>query len=193
MKKTGFTLSELVIAISIVGVAAAFVVPVVGKFMPDKKKSNVLKYYTMINATVVDYYNNDDLYRPTNNCKGLSCFQGDGVTNNFREYLITNLNLVVEDGDRLVTPDGIGVTISESLPYEVKLDMDLSNNASTTYSGKDRSVANTDTFTLVIDEDGEVTGGDALTFAYLKNPYKRNDREHDVKVAEENACKWSKD
>ena len=71
--------------------------------------------------------------------------------------------------------------------------MDLSNNASTTYSGRERNVANTDTFTLVIDEDGEVTGGDALTFAYLKNPYKRNDRERDLKVAEENACKWSND
>ena len=136
----------------------------------------------------MDYYNSDD-YSQSSNCKGLSCLGGDG----FKEHLIRNLNLEV-DGDRIVTPDGIGVTISaDSLPYEVKLDMDLSNNASTTYSGRERNVANTDTFTLVIDEDGEVTGGDALTFAYLKNPYKRNDRERDLKVAEENACKWSND
>ena len=56
MKKFGFTLSELVVAVSIIGVASALIVPIVGKIIPDTKKVTVLKYHRLIESAMIDYY-----------------------------------------------------------------------------------------------------------------------------------------
>ena len=70
MKKTGFTVSEIVIALAVIGVIATFVTPMVARLFPDKNKAMVLKVHKTvqdINSALLDntslYYaqsNNDD-------------------------------------------------------------------------------------------------------------------------------------
>ena len=96
-------------------------------------------------------------------------------------------NVVDIEGNIIGVRYGQAVTVKNAnITPNSKVDLQLSSEQMVIFYEKDLAF-------VAENEDGEVTGGDALTFAYLKNPYKRNDREHDVKVAEENACKWSKD
>ena len=48
MKKDGFTLAELLIALGIIGVAAALITPSLVNIMPDRYKIRVLQYYAAI-------------------------------------------------------------------------------------------------------------------------------------------------
>ena len=45
MKKSGFTMAELLITLTIIGVTAALVIPAVMKMSPDKYKVRVLNIY----------------------------------------------------------------------------------------------------------------------------------------------------
>lgn len=49
MKKQGFTISELLVALGIVAVTAAMVVPMFSSIIPDKNKMKVISYYNKIN------------------------------------------------------------------------------------------------------------------------------------------------
>lgn len=49
MKKFGFTLSELLVAVAIVAVASALIAPTVADLAPDKNKMKVISYYNKIN------------------------------------------------------------------------------------------------------------------------------------------------
>ena len=49
MKKNGFTLAELLIAIGIIGIVAAVTAPQLNKLLPDENKSKVLKAYKALN------------------------------------------------------------------------------------------------------------------------------------------------
>lgn len=82
MKKLGFTLTEIIIALGIVGVVAAISTPLLNNLVPDKDKIAVLKAYKIITDV-----NNEILEttqwmvnRPNNwpaerrqNCVGLQC------------------------------------------------------------------------------------------------------------------------
>ncbi len=48
MKKFGFTLMEVIIALGIVGVVAAISTPLLNNLIPDKDKIAVLKTYKII-------------------------------------------------------------------------------------------------------------------------------------------------
>jgi len=47
MKKLGFTLSEIIVTLCIIGVVAAITAPLIENLVPDKNKMMVLKYYKM--------------------------------------------------------------------------------------------------------------------------------------------------
>lgn len=67
MKKTGFTVSEIVIALAVIGVIATFVTPMVARLFPDKNKAMVLKVHKTvqdINSALLD---NTSLYYAQNN------------------------------------------------------------------------------------------------------------------------------
>ena len=49
MKKFGFTLAELLITLTIVGISVALVAPAVSNIMPDANKAKVLKYNVQLN------------------------------------------------------------------------------------------------------------------------------------------------
>jgi len=62
MKKNGYTLTEAVIALGIVGVLASMIGPMVNKFKPDVNKVMFLKTYDSICEVVKNIVNNDILY-----------------------------------------------------------------------------------------------------------------------------------
>ena len=97
MKKFGLTLSELVVAVSVIGIAASLIVPVVSKLVPDTRKSTVLKYNALINNVIAEFYNSN-YYAPqatlqeeggeatTSDCTGISCFRGDAGIADFKGH-----------------------------------------------------------------------------------------------------------
>jgi len=62
MKKNGFTLAEVLIALGIVGVCAALITPAVVNIMPDRNKVRVLQYYSYITNSTLDLLNDPDIY-----------------------------------------------------------------------------------------------------------------------------------
>ena len=75
MNKRGFTLSELIIAMGIIGVVAAVTAPSIQKIFPDKDKGIVLKNFGIIKKINQDIFNNPSLYWQDTTCsqKILQC------------------------------------------------------------------------------------------------------------------------
>ena len=62
MKKLGFTLTELLITLGIIGVAAALVAPVVTNLIPDKNKVLFMKNYNAVSTLTQKMLNDPELY-----------------------------------------------------------------------------------------------------------------------------------
>ena len=62
MKKHGFTLAEVLIAIGIVGVVAALVGPALIAKFPDRNKVKVLNIHTAISRATMELLTNDQVY-----------------------------------------------------------------------------------------------------------------------------------
>lgn len=64
MKKFGFTLAEMIIAIAVVGVLAAASVPLVNSIIPDREKVQVLKAYKQLKSINQEIISNPSIYDP---------------------------------------------------------------------------------------------------------------------------------
>ena len=73
MKKSGFTLSELLMTLGIIGIIAALVMPAMQKLMPDKTKVQYLKTYDTISTLVKNLASNSKLYPVCNQTSNASC------------------------------------------------------------------------------------------------------------------------
>lgn len=99
MKKLGFTLSELLAALAIIGVVSAITTPMVSGILPDKNKVNVLRVYKLVNDLNRDMLSNNGLYfqsgevdedgDPINQCIGIAC-QEQPVDPNFSDLAGAN-------------------------------------------------------------------------------------------------------
>jgi prepilin-type N-terminal cleavage/methylation domain-containing protein len=88
MKKHGYTLAELLISITIIGVLTAIILPLVNKYKPDANKAIYLTTYDSIVTAVQNMINNDKIYpMPSNN-------DADSYLN----YPLTNQVAVTIDG-----------------------------------------------------------------------------------------------
>ena len=184
MKKSGFTLSELVITLGIIGVAATLCMTVIGDIIPDKNKISILDYQSAINSAIDDIFSNEELYHPsttidaTTNQSRMSC-EGIGCVTNFEDELKSRLKINGVNGpNNSVWTFGAGNTQNS---YRVLIDLDGNKNGCTYSSKCDEKKA--DIFILYIDTDGNITPGDALTEAYMENPLKMNDRKKDIATA----------
>lgn len=188
MKKSGFTLAELIVTLSIIGVLAVLIAPSMTNLVPDKNKALVLKYNTLIGNAVEDIFSNENLYHPyseekiigdrteyflttdgINECGGLAC-----VGNDISELLQTRI------GNS--TFANLTITGNSADGYVLTLDTNPSK-VGTTFNGSFKDV---DTFIFKLDKFGKVSAGDALTDAYLKNPLNLNDRKADLATANSN-------
>lgn len=72
MKKSGFTLAELLITLGIIGVVSALTFSIATKLMPDKNKVLYLKVYDTIATTIGSLKNNSKLY-PICSSENIDC------------------------------------------------------------------------------------------------------------------------
>lgn len=186
MKKTGFTLSELLITLTVIGVVSALVLPAVSGILPDKNKAKVIKYNAMINNAINEIFSDESVYHPytiavgeannyatflTNNgedeCSGLGCISGEFEAEIERRFI----NKVKDGSTWTVSPAESDGTFILSVVTDEKTSKAFSSN------GDNKNI---NTFYFNIDEYGNVKPGDALTEAFLKNYKKLNDRKADI-------------
>lgn len=182
MKQSGFTLAELVITLSIVAVAAILFAPVLGNVVPDKYKVKVLKYVALMeNTTTVimsdnfkqEYNYDKDLEEMVPSCDGLKCVK------KFEKEFKDRLGIEQD----MTGPENTSWTITQlsNGDYEITIDMDDSKTGCVYSSScKPKDV---DTFKFILNNNGSIVPNDALTAAYIKNPFNINDRKADLESA----------
>lgn len=197
MKKFGFTLSEILLALAIIGVVSAITAPMVSGLFPDKDKVKVLKTYKLITDITNEMLEDRSLYFPSS-CIGLACTEAPSnpdystISGNakYAQLLAAHLELmtdaVVKTGNIVdfTTQDGVYWLVTpDTNGYSVLVDIDPSEAGSNkTYTTSDTP----DRFQFAVDNNGRVTGVDELTKAYLANPYKINDKKKDYATAKSN-------
>ena len=202
MKKQGFTLAELLITLGVIGVAAALLVPNLGKVLPDRNKITVLNTAKVINEITANLMNNDGLYYNINRCVGLACnatpktapyidnkYSGDSK---YSRLLISNLNV---DGDvneeanasafKFKTTDGVFWTVTPTaITGGATIMIDVNGES----KGKNCSFNTTsckkpDQYVFVVDQMGKLHPGDPLTAAYTMNQTKTKNKKNDYTLA----------
>ena len=73
MKKTGFTLAELLITLGIIGVIVAILVPAVNNAMPDENKTMYLKTYDTLSDTIKNLASNSQIYPICEQDNNINC------------------------------------------------------------------------------------------------------------------------
>ena len=204
MKKNGFTLSELLIAVGVVGIIAAITLTSIHKITPDKDKGAVLKVFTTVSEINNDIFNNPSLYMINYSAQTLCSDNGilnctdaplDGNhstaigDNKYPTLLMENLSLNdVTSIYNFQTTDGItwDIDINKSSnvisSYTITITTGNNNRDNCIYSAECR---NPGQFSLRVTQNGNVEGVDALTRAYLENPDELNNRTADLRRAAE--------
>ena len=207
--KKAFTLAEVLITLGIIGVVAAITAPMIDGIMPDKNKAKVLKVYKTICDANKEILNDRSLYLSVDEnendddsaCVGLRCvkqptnpYYSDPRFNSVSKYgaiLSKYLDAEVlfsKRGDHrtnFVTPDGVYWGIYGGLGFaeEIMIDVDISEDSPNCWYGVCEKNQHPDWYCFLVKENGQVFPNDPLTAAYLKNPYKLNDKKKDLKVA----------
>ncbi len=210
MKKFGFTLSELLITVGIVGVVAALTAPAVSNIMPDKNKMMFMKNYKELTTITEKLLQDPELYyttytldietgRKKANCIGLQCRQIPKKypynTDKFKDgqkyqYLLASY-LGVEDaklGKNFRTSDNTyweimgGVSNGVLQWYEVTFSVNQNEDSVGSLFDTTES-PKTNTFKLKVDYYGNVTPVDYLSQAYLLNQTNMNNKKKDLACA----------
>ena len=209
MKKSGFTMAELLITLTIIGVTAALVIPAVMKMSPDKYKVRVLNIYNDLYAATENIMNiNRNNYVPVDvaggeepleldsgitiypdgkyDCMGLACI-GDGEDADTKYYRLLRKELGVEDE---ATEDNV-IRLSDSATLQVKRSTDGNYHVITVNTGfgdnclydGEENCKNPDIFKIKVENDGFFSPADPLLDAYLRNPTNMHSRVEDFAVA----------
>lgn len=207
MKKSGFTLSELIIALGIVGVIAAITAPMITSIVPDKDKVNTLNAYKLIQDTSKEILRDPSLYH----CNGdtsaniLTCNEKpfdvpdayiSKMTSSYsRKFPVLFAWKLGVNADDMTWNSSKGMTFKTNDGTYWEINCNSSSGATFvldfngTNEGKNCSYHKTscqkpDRFTFELGIDGmTVQGKDNLTKAYIKNPFKLNDKKEDYKTA----------
>ena len=62
MRKQGYTLAEILVAVGIVGVIAALMLPIFNKVQPDQEKAVYLKTYRALNSAITAIAADKEIY-----------------------------------------------------------------------------------------------------------------------------------
>jgi len=207
--KKGFTVSEILITLGIIGLIAAITIPSIHAITPDKDKGRVLNAYNALLAANNEIFNNPSLYN-THECTQageiLTC-NGTPLDPNYSSnspavngdykypFLVTRHLSLASDLNAsgttytFTTADNINWTMTAYYNgknidfYKILLDMGYSEtDRQCTYSA---GCSNPGQYSFIVDAYGKVHANDKLTEAYLLNPDKLNDRAGDLKKASE--------
>lgn len=215
MKKMGFTLSEIIVALSIVAVVAVISAPLITSLIPDKNKVTVLKVNKILTDVTQEllqdpgYYNESGvLPEPFNgwDCEGLGCisrpllpeFQENQFSglHKYSYLLASKLNTVndpvLEEGIvTFDTIDGLRWSIDSGFAFPRVGVLGVQYNVTVDVNGDEdpnqtyEDSTRPDCFSFRVDNRGNITGADPLTRAYLENPHKLNDIQADLARAAE--------
>lgn len=198
MKKFGFTLSEIIITLGIIGVVAAITAPSIENLIPDKNKVKALKAHKMLSDVNTELLNNQALYwlgGGTSTCKGFVCtakprsgYSADIYSGNSKYLALVIAHMNVIDSSKTVGSSKGSFETADGMTWDVdgaSVVVDVDKNGSNCFWSS--TCTKPDRFKFIVNlENGEVIGNDPLTQAYLANPLKLNDRKKDLKVAKDN-------
>lgn len=202
MRKSAFTLSELLIVLGVIGVVAAITAPILSNVMPDKNKMNVLKTYKVIADINEDLFDDPSLSWQIDadgqaSMEGFLCATPPvnpkytdavySVAETKYPYLLANkLELSTNPSSNgsvvnFSTTDGKEWNVEKvTTGFKITVKMDASSTKNCVYSS---TCKRPDTFEFIVDQGGDITGGDGLTQAYLQNKTKLNDKKNDYSNA----------
>ncbi len=207
MKKTAFTLSEMIVAVAVIGLIAAISVPLINNVIPDRKKVEVLKIHKLLTNINAELLADPGLYMQDEpvGCNGLECTAppnnwppanindipqnlNDAVVSPESKYIallayylkasdVTGIEAGSSNG-RFTTPDGLVWSLDEDKNITVNIN-ETGGNPCPFGAGCE----NPNEFIFMVANTGKVFGGDALTITYLSNPHNLSDRKNDFRNA----------
>lgn len=194
MRKKGFTLAEVLVSLSIIGIVAALVAPSINKIIPNKEKVMVIKAYKALHETTKMILTEPSFYL-NGGSQGLADvevpyepdFSDNALysgNNKYCNLLMDNMHTFSKS--HATNGDGTWVTadfmswkctfshVTNTAVVTVDLEEDSGNNCS--YSS---SCKKPDTFEFDVSKEGVITGKDELTKVYLDNMENLTDRKAD--------------
>ena len=207
MRKRGFTLTELLVAMLIIGVIAAITAPMISGLMPNKEKMIVLKYHKVLSDICQELINDKSLYWEEENnsgrpCHGFGCTQqpmyapynGDSkYKDNLKltSLIFDKLEGTQKDSNHFLTTDGMYLITVPSGPstggdFDATSTLffiqfrDFEKQTLVSYNSDNKKY---NCFSFMIDTYGKLHPHDSLTYAYLQNSTKLNDKKADLKLA----------
>lgn len=125
MRKQGYTLAEILVAIGIVGVIAALMLPIFNKIQPDQEKAMYLKAYKALNAAVTAVAADKTIY------------PSFGVNNDSRDYSVNPLynTRAVKSLDRGIDLPAGPEKFGRALAWAFNGNLNGNYNAAVAYTG----------------------------------------------------------
>ncbi len=217
MKKLGFTLAETLIALVIIGIIAALIIPAISKVKPDETKSMYLRTQRAVSLAVKNYaaglnpcsndncYSNYPIY--AKEAKALCEYLANNAFNTKDGVSCKNEYVAFNNADpdwSFVTMDGQQFyvrankdTASSTYFAEIVFDINGANGDNQLYDKTNSP--NPDRFRLWVTADGNVTAGDAKGLEYLSKglnwlkqdskPENNGNEPQNTRVVSDNGCR----
>lgn len=196
MKKRGFTLMEVIVAVGIIGVVAAIATPLLNNLIPDREKIAVLKAYKTICDINAEIQEDRAIWQntPIANAGGWRHL----INGNYPEVVIEQFDIVNGSrqpsarGLRFNTNDGHTWTVEDPDPGYGTIVVDLNDEKRNHCTYNSNNCTKPGQFRFLINsEDLNIKPGDPLTAAYLANSGKLNDKKADYKTAKADRKNYS--
>lgn len=192
MKKFGFTLTEVVIALGIIGVVAAITAPILNSLIPDKDKIDVLKTYNIIRTINDDIKEDRTLWRETFNEDAagwghLANLEAEGDYPHIFSEKIDFVEASISPSARGLefdTTDGHHWVVEDYESNYGHIIVDFMNEKKDRCTYNSTNCTNPGQFRFqILAETLNTLPGDALTAAYIKNSQNLNDKKADYRTA----------
>lgn len=199
MRRKGFTLSELIISLAVIGIASALMMPAITKLLPDNNKARVINAHARLSIAVAELLGDDSIYwcpeltaedilAGVRDVSGLACtgqphnplyvsndFQGQ---DKFKNLLISKLNLQQVQGQNDTWSDVHGIfwrfvrnanANPNSTTYTITIDLNGAAAPNAVYGVNEKKP---DRFIFGVNNAGVITPSDALSQVYLRTAFK---------------------
>lgn len=196
MKKFGFTLIEILVAVLIIAVIAVIIAPKLTSIIPNTDKIKILRHHAMLEQAIMELISTEGIYHSIDenadgdyddekDCEGLDCtkkpliapynqddFRGDDKFKNLISFKLGLENGRYTDGS---------LWAFNNNPRQIT----ISPNGEGGGCYYSTNCPNPTSYVFDIDRYGNITAGDALTKAYLESPTRTNNRTLDLERAKE--------